>query len=210
MNKEFIYPEDIRNAGIKIAYRLYKEDFIPDVLYVLLRGGAYLGNVISEYFKIVLPEGSKEVFYGAVVARSYDNSFTQTKEITVDGWTYPPQSLRKSDKVLLVDDVFDTGRTINHLAEIIVKSGVHIDNCKIAVYDYKLRPETKDLLFKPSFYTNAIEPSSNGKFPWRHYLMHELVGLSSQEYQGHLKKEKDSELQEAMNLFFEKQSYKTK
>ena len=33
--------------------KFIKDGFIPDVIYVSLRGGAYLANVISEYFKIV-------------------------------------------------------------------------------------------------------------------------------------------------------------
>ena len=37
----------------------------------------------------------------------------------VDGWTYSPEHLRHGDKILLVDDIFDTGKTINHLVELI-------------------------------------------------------------------------------------------
>ncbi len=53
MHKEFVPYDMIRNNAIKLAYRIYKDGFIPDVIYVSLRGGAYMGNVISEYFKFV-------------------------------------------------------------------------------------------------------------------------------------------------------------
>ncbi|MDR3336235.1 MAG: phosphoribosyltransferase, partial [Treponema sp.] len=53
MEKEFLPYNIVRNNALKLAYRIYKDGFFPDVIYVSLRGGAYLGNVISEYFKIL-------------------------------------------------------------------------------------------------------------------------------------------------------------
>lgn len=43
LKKDFITCDMIRDAGIKLAHKMYKEDgFIPDVIYDSLRGGAYL------------------------------------------------------------------------------------------------------------------------------------------------------------------------
>ena len=111
MHKEFVTYDTVRNNAIKLAYKIYRDGFIPDIIYVSLRGGAYMGNVISEYFKFVKDDG-RPVFYAAVVARSY-TGFDQQESIKIDGWTYNPDFLRHGDKVLLVDDVFDSGRTIN-------------------------------------------------------------------------------------------------
>ncbi|MBO7093407.1 MAG: phosphoribosyltransferase, partial [Spirochaetia bacterium] len=63
--KEFLPYDIVRNNALKLAYKMYKEDgFIPDVIYVPLRGGAYMGNVISEFYKMVLKgTGHKPVFY---------------------------------------------------------------------------------------------------------------------------------------------------
>ena len=69
MNKIFLPYTVVRNNAIKLAHKIYKDGFIPDVIYVPLRGGAYLGNIISEYFKIV-QKGKRPVFYAAIVARS--------------------------------------------------------------------------------------------------------------------------------------------
>ena len=38
MKKEFISYDVIRDNAIKMAYRIYSEGFIPDVIYVSLRG----------------------------------------------------------------------------------------------------------------------------------------------------------------------------
>ena len=52
MKKEFLPYDNVRNNALKLAHRIHLEGFVPDVIYISLRGGAYLGNVISEYFKI--------------------------------------------------------------------------------------------------------------------------------------------------------------
>ena len=137
MIKEFIPYNVIRNNAIKMAYRIYSEGFVPDFIYVSLRGGAYLGNVMSEYFKIVRQESARPVFYAAVVARSYAG-INQREQIRIDGWTYSPEYLRNGDKVLLVDDIYDSGRTVNHLAEVILAKGLPRKDVKIAVHDYKI------------------------------------------------------------------------
>ena len=53
MSKIFLPYTTVRNNAIKLAHRIYLDGFLPDVIYVPLRGGAYLGNIISEYFKII-------------------------------------------------------------------------------------------------------------------------------------------------------------
>lgn len=70
MHKEFLPYDQVRNNALKLAYKIHQDGFIPDVIYVSLRGGAYMANVISEYFKLTR-KGAHPVLYAAVVARSY-------------------------------------------------------------------------------------------------------------------------------------------
>ncbi|MDR0450094.1 MAG: phosphoribosyltransferase, partial [Treponema sp.] len=129
MKKEFLPYDTVRNNTLKLARRIYQDGFMPDVIYVSLRGGACLGNVISEYFKVIRRK-SRPVYYAAVVARSYTDVLKQDK-VTVEGWTYDPARLRIGDRVLLVDDIFDSGRTINHLAGIILEKGIPRQDLKV-------------------------------------------------------------------------------
>ncbi|UER67314.1 phosphoribosyltransferase [Borrelia sp. BU AG58] len=172
--KKFISYEEIRVNGFKLAYKIYKDGFIPDIIYVSLRGGAYLGNIISEFFKFIKIE--KPLLYAAVVARSYDVCNDQ-KKIMIDGWTYDPKYLRTGDNVLFVDDIFDTGRTIIHLREKVLSRGIDSQNIKIAVYDYK---ERLDVKHRPDYYVNKY--LSTEVDTWIHYRNHELTGLAENEY----------------------------
>ena len=198
MHKVFIPYDTIRDDAIKLAYRIYRDGFVPDIIYVSLRGGAYMGNVISEYFKFVTREG-KPVFYAAVVARSYSDINTQTS-IQVDGWTYDPDLLKSGDKVLLVDDVYDSGRTINYLAQLFMDKGLSRNDIKIAVHDYKLRNYISETLpIHPDYWCRKLESSSPSDETWIHYMSHELVGLTKVEIDEHYLAE-DPELAEAMSL----------
>ena len=133
--KEFLSYNTVRNNALKIAHRIYNDGFVPDVIYTSLRGGAYMANVISEYFKIVRKD-FHPVLYAAVVARSYSDIHCSDK-VMIDGWTYAPDYLRHGDKIMLVDDIFDTGRTINALVEILLEKGIPRKDIKVIVHDYK-------------------------------------------------------------------------
>ena len=198
MHKEFVPYDMIRNNAIKMAYRIYKDGFIPDIIYVSLRGGAYMGNVISEYFKFITDE-TKPVFYAAVVARSYTDVSTQ-EEIKIDGWTYSPDLLKGGEKVLLVDDVYDSGRTVNYLTEELLRRGLKRDSIKVVVHDYKVRHYLPDILpIHPDYYCRKIEVQTAEDETWIHYMSHELVGLTAVEAQEHYV-DKDPDLAEAMKL----------
>ncbi|MDR2741369.1 MAG: phosphoribosyltransferase [Treponema sp.] len=184
MNKEFLPYDVVRNNALKLAHRIYHDRFIPDVIYVSLRGGAYLGNVISEYFKVVR-KGARPVYYAAVVARSY-TGVREADQIKVEGWTYDPAHLRIGDKVLLVDDIFDSGRTINYLAGIILEKGIPRQDLKVAVHDYKYIYDKPDQLpIQPDYWCRKLELSSKDEDRWIHYMSHELVGLTAEELETH-------------------------
>jgi hypoxanthine phosphoribosyltransferase len=182
MDKEFLPYDVVRNNALRLAHRIYHDGFLPDVIYVSLRGGAYLGNVISEYFKILTREKEgRPVYYAAVVARSY-TGIAAAEQVKVEGWTYNPEHLRVGDKVLLVDDIFDTGRTINYLAQIILEKGIPRRDLKVAVHDYKyFEDKPKQLPIQPDYWCRKFDLSIADEDKWIHYLSHELVGLSSEE-----------------------------
>jgi hypoxanthine phosphoribosyltransferase len=203
MNKEFLPYDIVRNNALKMAHRIASEGFIPDVIYVSLRGGAYLGNVISEYFKIIR-KGKRPVYYAAVVARSYTGVAAAEDKIMVEGWTYSPEHLRVGDKVLLVDDIFDSGKTINHLAEIILQKGIPREDLKVAVHDYKYFFDKEEQLpIQADYWCRKHDLSVKDENSWIHYLSHELVGLSKEELAAHYYKH-DPELEAILDIMHEK------
>ncbi len=181
MSKIFVEYDEVRNNSLKLAHRIHQDGFVPDVIYVLLRGGAYIGNVISEYFKIVRA-GERPVFYAAVVARSYTD-IHQRSQVRIDGWTYKPEYLRTGDKILLVDDIYDSGTTMSYLGEVIMGHGIPREDLKIAVHDYKVFSyQESSMSVTPDYYCVRHNINSPEEDIWIHYKSHEFVGLTEEEY----------------------------
>ena len=202
MIKEFLEYDTVRNNALKLANKIYKDGFIPDVIYCSLRGGAYMANIISEYFKIIAKkEKFHPVLYAGVVARSYSDIAQHTK-VFIDGWTYPPENLRAGDKILLVDDIFDSGRTINCLVETLMNSrGIPRDDIKVVVHDYKYFTYYKEQLpIQPDYFCRMFEINSPDENRWIHYMSHELVGLSKKELEEYYFKN-DPELIDVLEPF---------
>ncbi|MBE6350709.1 MAG: phosphoribosyltransferase [Spirochaetaceae bacterium] len=194
MIKEFLPYDKVRNDALKLAHKILQDGFIPDVIYVSLRGGAYMANVISEYFKIAR-KNYRPVLYASVVARSYSD-IRQHDKVMVDGWTYSPEHLRAGDKILLIDDIFDSGRTINHLVELLLEKGIPRKDIKVVVHDYKyFTYHENQLPIQPDYWCRKFEITKPEEDRWIHYMSHELIGLSKEELEEHYFKE-DPELRE--------------
>lgn len=196
--KDFISADTIRDASLKLVDRMYTQDgFVPDVIYASLRGGVYLANVFSEYYKCIRAKtGGRPVYYAAVVARSYQNMMREG-EVVIDGWTYDPSHLRNGDKILIADDIFDTGKTVNALVRIIMSKGIPRSDIKVAVYDYKV-PEYKHaepLPIQPDYYCRKHVLKSADEETWIHYLCHEFECLTDDEIEMVYK---DSEVREIL------------
>ncbi len=184
MIKEFLPYDTVRNDALKLADKIYHDGFIPDIIYTSLRGGAYMANVISEYFKLALKD-RKPVLYAAVVARSYTD-VREHDSVRIDGWTYSPEHLRMGDKILLIDDIFDTGRTLNYLVEVLLEKGIPRDDIKVVVHDYKYFTFHKDQQpIQPDYWCRKFEITKPEEDRWIHYMSHELVGLSEEDLQKH-------------------------
>lgn len=186
--KEFITSDMIRDEAIKLVYKMHKSDsFIPDVIYDSLRGGAYMANVMSEYYKLIaLKEKKNPIFYAAVVARSYGKVKEHSDRVEIDGWTYSPYNLKKGQKVLVVDDIYDTGLTVNSLVETIMDAGIPREDIKVAVFDYKVplykyEKGEKPLNIQPDYYCRKHILKEEKESKWIHYTCHEFIGLTNEE-----------------------------
>jgi hypoxanthine phosphoribosyltransferase len=124
----------------------------------------------------------------------------ESDEVKVEGWTYSPSSLRTADKILLVDDIFDTGKTINHLARIIMENGISRKDMKVVVHDYKYFFD-KPVQFpvQPDYWCRKHNLSIKDEDIWIHYSSHELIGLSPDELEEHYYKE-DPELRDVLKV----------
>ncbi|MHC8441370.1 MAG: phosphoribosyltransferase [Candidatus Eutrophobiaceae bacterium] len=123
VRKRFISADELLRDSFQLAHRVWIGDWRPDSLLALWRGGALPGMAIHEYFAhrgVILR-------HGIAKAQSYEGIARPSKTLSLtmpEDWH---EEFRACARLLLVDDVFDTGRTFCAVRRCIKQRLPHID-----------------------------------------------------------------------------------
>jgi len=191
MKKILISPECVRNNAFKIASKLHKNGFFPTKIYAIMRGGAYTAIPISEYFYRVQKDKDPFIF-GTITAKSYV-SVDKKRTVEIVGWSPPLTSISNKDKIIIAEDIVDTGDTLVKIVNEIEKVGYNRSKdiqkpiwqrqIIVVVHDFKIKSFEK-IKFVPDIYAQEWNIKSPENDVWLHYLTHELVGLEKDEIKG--------------------------
>lgn len=163
IDKEFIQANDLVRDSFALAKQVYDSGFCPDVLLVLWRGGTPIGVVVHEF---LLYKGI-ETYHTAVKAESY-TGIARRIEPRIEHLDGVLGDIADGSRVLVVDDIFDSGCTVRKVCEMLRARTRHI---KIATLYYKPGKNKTDIV--PDFYLRETDRWI--VFP------HELMGLSLDE-----------------------------
>lgn len=169
MQKKFITAQELLEDSFRVAAKVYESGFRPDYIIGIWRGGAPIGIAVQEYFDFK----KVDTDHIAVRTSSYYGINKQSKEIKVHGLHYIIENANADDSLLIVDDVFDSGRSIAALIEQLKKlSRNNMPNdVRIACPWYK--PQNSKVDIVPDYYLH--ESDEWLVFP------HEISGLSEDE-----------------------------
>ena len=107
MDKQYITANRLLENSIELAFRIIDSGFRPDLIVGIWRGGTPVGMAVQE----VLSYCGIESDHIAIRTSSYVG-VDQRGAVAVHGLNYIIKKIRHDDRVLIVDDVFDTGNTI--------------------------------------------------------------------------------------------------
>jgi len=143
-----------------LAKRIYDSGYRPDLMLALWRGGAPVGMAVHEFFRYK----GLEMRHAVLKAESYTGIEERTDPQVegIDDFLY---MLKKDMKVLVVDDISDTGATLKKICELIVS---RTRNVKIATLYMK-----ENGALEPDYFLKKV--SGWVVFP------HEIAGLSPDE-----------------------------
>ena len=108
MNKTYITANDLLLDSYKLAINIYDSGFHPDFIVGIWRGGTPVGIAVQEMLSYL---GAKSDHI-AIRTSSYTGIGEQNKTVQVHGLDYIIRNINYDDKLLLVDDVYDSGRSI--------------------------------------------------------------------------------------------------
>ena len=169
MEKRFITAQELLEDSFRLAAKVFEDGFRPQFIVGIWRGGAPIGIAVQEYFDFK----KIETDHIAVRTSSYYGINQQSKEIKVHGLHYIIENANADDGLLIVDDVFDSGRSIDALIKqikLLSRKNMPKD-VRIACPWYK--PQNSKVSLVPDYYIH--ESSEWLVFP------HELSGLTPDE-----------------------------
>ena len=169
MEKTFITAQQLLEDSFRVAAQVYESGFRPHFIVGIWRGGAPIGIAVQEYFDFK----KVETDHIAVRTSSYYGIEQQSKTIKVHGLHYLIENANADDSLLIVDDVFDSGRSVEALmAQIKKLSRANMPrDVRIACPYYK--PQNNKTKIIPDYFVH--ESDEWLVFP------HEISGLTPDE-----------------------------
>jgi uncharacterized protein len=167
MNKRYITAQQLLNDAFEIALKIAESNFKPDLIIGVWRGGTPVAITIHEVLEFI----GVRCDHIAIRTSSYTGIGERTN-VTVHGLEYLEKKLTAIDYLLIVDDVFDTGQSLDELIEQLKKLYKEkMPEIKIAVPYFK--PENNKTKRIPDFYNHETDL-------WL-VFPHELQGLKDEE-----------------------------
>jgi hypoxanthine phosphoribosyltransferase len=136
VQKLFITPDSLRNDSVALARKLYDDQYHPNRIIGLWRGGAPTGLYFHEALKVL----GVRADYIPVITRGYEDGIDiKRAHVQVLGVDALAGMTRKQDHVLVVDDVWDSGRSIDKFFEVFqaVTGNQFPDHVRVATVYYK-------------------------------------------------------------------------
>jgi hypoxanthine phosphoribosyltransferase len=173
MDKLFISANSLLRDSMELARLIVRSGFRPTFLVAMWRGGAPIGIAVQE----VLEYHSIHADHIAIRTSSYIGIGEQAKTVRVHALDYLVSRLSAEDQLLLVDDVFDSGRSLEAvLAELKRRCRRNLpDQIRIATVYYK--PARNRSALVPDYYVQDTDR-------WL-VFPHEIQGLTRQEILEH-------------------------
>ena len=173
MTERFIAADDLLKDSFQLAANIYEAGFEPDFLVGLWRGGSAVGIAVQEgldYFGTKTDHIAIRTSYTG--AAGYSQMVNKADSIRVHGLQYLLENLSSHHSLLIVDDVYSTGSSVNAvIKQLALKTRRNLpEDIRIATVWY--RP-TEKTLRTPDYFVHETDD-------WL-VLPYELSGFSIDE-----------------------------
>ena len=130
--------------------QLVRANYVPDFIMPIARGGIIPAGILGQYYP--------EARYYLIQTKSYVDKTANSVTIFI------PKSIAKdidkSSKILIVDDIYDTGNTLQEVRNVLKDNGIKNNIATATLY---LREEATGT---PDFFVESIKKKVWLNFPW--------------------------------------------
>ena len=138
--------KDVYNLTLQLSERIVTSGFAPDIIVGIARGGWIPARILSDVLYANTLQNIRIEYYTDVGARGKEPKITQPLSGTLEG-----------RKILLVDEVADTGDSLYHAIEHVKSLGVAEQRTAVL----HLKPTSRVI---PDYY--MVKTSSWTVYPW--------------------------------------------
>ncbi|MEM1196432.1 MAG: phosphoribosyltransferase family protein [Pseudomonadota bacterium] len=171
--KTYLDANQLLDLSFALANQIIESGFVPTHIVGIWRGGSPIGVAVQE----LLEFRGFPTDHIAIRTSSYTGIGQQAREVKVYGLGYLIDTLNADDRLLVVDDVFDTGKSVEaFVKELRARCRRNTpETIRIATVFYKPSKNQTDII--PDFYMRKTED-------WL-VFPHEIDGLTRAEIEQH-------------------------
>ncbi len=167
--KHYISAQQLLEESYQLGAQIIRSEFRPDFIVGIWRGGAPVGIAIQEmlvYFQIPTDHIS-------VRTSLYNPRNVANDTVRVHGLDYLVKNLNAENALLIVDDVFDSGRSIEAVIQQLSRRTRRNTPAQIKVATPWYKPDNNKTSRVPDFYLHTTDQ-------WL-VFPHEIQGLTNDE-----------------------------
>ncbi len=169
MDKIFISASELLRDSFELGQRVFESDFEPTFIIGVWRGGAPVGIAVQE----ILERLGCEADHYAIRTSSYGNATESSGTVKIFGLRHVVDVINADDNLLIIDDVFDSGRSVAAIIKELTKLCRLNTPKDIRVATVYYKPEKNKTDRTPDFFIHETEK-------WL-IFPHELHGCTADE-----------------------------
>jgi len=168
MNKVYISAQQLLEDSFNLGLQVFESGFRPDYIVGVWRGGAPVGIAVQELMHVL----GVETDHIAIRTSSYTGIGERGKHVKVHGLTYLIKRLESEHSLLIVDDVHDSGLSIDEIIKHLQRAcKKNMPEVRVATPYFK--PKNNKTATAPNYYIHETDD-------WL-VFPHELEGLTNEE-----------------------------
>ena len=167
-DKHFIGASQLLEDSYNLAWSIFESGYRPNYIIGVWRGGSPIGIAVQELLDVLGIESDH-----IAIRTSYYSGLGETKySVEVYGLSYMIKKLESVDSLLIVDNVFDTGKSIDQIITDL-KAACKKNTPEIRIATPYFKPSQNKTDRKPDYYLHETDK-------WL-VFPHELEGLTYDE-----------------------------
>jgi uncharacterized protein len=169
LEKVYISAQQLLDDSYQLAANVLISGFRPNFIIGIWRGGTPVGIAVQEFMDYL----GVHTDHIAIRTSSYTGIAQQSEKVLVHGLGYIVRNINQEDALLIVDDVFDSGRSIDAVIRNLTDRTRRNTPHEIRIATPWFKPDNNRTRRVPDYFIHQTDK-------WL-VFPHELKGLSDQE-----------------------------